>query len=76
MIAQFDNCSYCNGTGKVTEDDGFQTVEFHDPAYWQQQLYAYERMVDTLKEAVEKDDWDTIVTEVQAAHRALHGPRD
>jgi hypothetical protein len=59
------------------EDDGFQTVEFHDPAYWlQQDLYRYERMVNTLKEAVDKDDWDTIVVTVDKAYEAIHGPRE
>jgi hypothetical protein len=59
------------------EDDGFQTVEFHEPTYWlQQDIYRYERMVNTLQQAVDRDDWDTIEVTVREAYRTIHGPRE
>lgn len=79
MIAKFDNCSYCNGTGHVdgVEDDGFVTVEFHDPSYWlQQDIYRYERMVNRLHEALMRDDYDSIDGLIRDAYLSLHGPRE
>jgi hypothetical protein len=59
------------------EDDGFTTIEFRDEAYWrQQEIYAYERMVNRLYDAVAHDDYDTVDEIVTAAHLKLHGPND
>jgi hypothetical protein len=59
------------------EDDGFQTVEFHDQAYWlQQDIYRYERMVNKLFDALKAQDWWEVEDIIRNAHSALHGPRE
>jgi hypothetical protein len=59
------------------EDDGFTTIEFRDEAYWrQQEIYAYERMVNLLHDALLRDDYDYIDGMIIEAYEKLHGPRE
>jgi hypothetical protein len=57
------------------EDDGFVTIPpVRD--LLQRQVYDYERMVNDLQSAVERDDFDRVAEIVGAAYLSLHGPSD
>ena len=80
-IAQFDNCSYCNGTGKVdVEDDWFVTVGYNHERtvrdQLQREVYGHERLINRLHEALMRGDYDSIDGLIRDAYLSLHGPRE
>jgi hypothetical protein len=56
------------------EDDGFITIPAPTRNPLQVALYGYERMVNDLQAAVERDDFDAVAEIVGAAYLKLHGP--
>jgi hypothetical protein len=64
-----------NARKEDIEADGFVTVDMSRD-HIQRNVYYYERMVNSLADALMRNDFDTIGELIRDAYLRLHGPSD